>query len=288
LAFTWWGLSPIYFKWLLGIAPLEIIVHRIVWSALTLLLVFVLFRREALQRSWRALREHWGVLLVAAVLLSTNWLVYVYAVVSGQVLEASLGYFINPLVNVALGAMFLGERLSRPRQLAVALALLAVVTEIARFGHWPWLAFSLAGTFGIYGLLRKKAEVGGAEGLLAETMLILPLAAGYAGYLGARGELAFVTADLSTQGLLMLSGVVTTAPLVWFIGAAKRLDYATVGLLQYIGPTLMGLLGFWLWHEPLPAGRGMTFALVWLGLFLVAVEEWRKSRAIRPPASTHA
>lgn len=276
LAFAWWGLSPIYFHALEAVPPLEIIAHRVIWSAISLGLGFLLVKRNELKVVFEAIKSHWPTLLLASVLLTANWLIYVYAVTSAHVLEASLGYFINPLVNVALGYFILKERLSRVKQVAVGLACFAVLLEIVRFGQLPWIALSLAGTFGCYGLIRKRANIGGALGLFIETLFMLPLAMVYLTYLLATGDSAFLSGRASMDILLVLAGLVTTLPLIWFIAAAKRLNYSTVGLLQYIGPTLMGCLGYFVWNESLPPGRGLTFACVWLGLAAIAMVEIKK------------
>jgi len=228
--------------------------------------------REFLIDILNQLKRHGWVLGAGAVLLSANWLTYIYAVVSGRVLEASLGYFINPLVNVGLAAIFLREKLTRIQNIAVALAAIGVGQEIIRFGQFPTLAVIMAGTFGIYGLIRKKANIGGSEGLFIETLLLFPLAGGYLIYLQSQGSLAFGHQGSWISLLLFSAGLITTLPLIWFISAAKKLNYSIIGMMQYIAPTLMGILGYWIYQEGFPPGRVITFSLVWSGLLLVVME----------------
>ena len=278
-AFVFWGLTPVYFKALASVSALETVSHRIVWSALVLALLLLILNRSFFAQVRYQLKTHGWVLGASALLLSVNWLTYIYAVVSGRVLEASLGYFINPLVNVALAAVFLRERLTRVQKMAVFLATAAVTQEIFRFGQFPTLALIMAGTFGVYGLIRKKADIGGSQGLFIETLILLPLAAGYLIYLNQQHRLAFMHQGLLISGLLFCAGLVTTLPLIWFIGATKRLTYSIIGLMQYIAPTLMGILGYWIYGEGFPPGRGVTFSLVWLGLVLVLMESLGRMRS---------
>ncbi len=271
-AFVFWGLTPVYFKAVATVSPLETVAQRIVWSAVMLAFLLLFINKHVFRNIPYQLRRHGWVLGAGAVLLSINWLVYIYAVVSDRVLEASLGYFINPLVNVALAAVFLSERLTRVQKIAVLLAAVGVLQEVIRFGQFPTLALIMAGSFGIYGLLRKKTHIGGSEGLFIETLLMLPLAAAYLFYLEGSGRLAFGNQGLWITGLLFSAGLITILPLIWFIGAAKRLNYSIIGMMQYVAPTIMGLLGYWVYEEGFPPGRLITFSLVWSGLLLVVIE----------------
>jgi chloramphenicol-sensitive protein RarD len=277
-AFVFWGLTPFYFKTLSGVLPMEIVSHRIIWSAVMLGLWLLAVRRGFLAGIFGQVKQHGWVLGIGALLLSVNWLTYIYAVVTGRVLEASLGYFINPLVNVALAAVFLKERLTRIQRVAVILAAIGVTQEVIRFGQFPTLAMIMAGTFGVYGLIRKKAPIGGSEGLFIETLLVLPLATGYLVYLDGKGGLAFGHQGMWISLLLFSAGLVTTLPLIWFISASKKLDYSIVGMMQYIAPTLMGILGYWVYGEAFPRGRLITFGLVWSGLFFVVMESIARMR----------
>jgi chloramphenicol-sensitive protein RarD len=271
-AFVFWGLTPFYFKAISAVSPLEIVSHRIIWSTVILAGLLLIINRKFFRNALFQLRQHGWILALAATLLTVNWLTYIYAVLNHRILEASLGYFINPLVNVALAALFLKEKLSRIQMIAVMLAVIGVSQEIFRYGQVPTLALIMAGTFGIYGLIRKKVNIGGSEGLLIETLLLLPLAAGYLFYLGMDSRMAFLNQGALTFWLLLSAGFVTTLPLIWFIGATKRLNYSIVGMMQYIAPTLIGILGYWFYGEGFPQGRLITFSLVWFGLLLVVME----------------
>jgi len=271
-AFVFWGLTPFYFKAMPGVSPLEVVSHRIVWSTFILAGLLLIINREFFKGAVSHLKKHGWILGLAATLLAVNWLTYIYAVTNGRVLEASLGYFINPLVNVALAAVFLKERLSRIQTIAVILATIGVSQEVFRFGQLPVLAIIMAGTFGIYGLIRKKVAIAGSEGLFIETLLLLPFAGGYLFYLGLENRMAFVYQGSLITCLLLSAGLVTTLPLIWFISATKKLDYSIVGMMQYIAPTLMCVLGYWIYREGFPPGRMITFALVWSGLLMVVGE----------------
>lgn len=271
-AFVFWGLTPLYFKSISSVLPMETVSHRIIWSTLTLALLLLIINRTFFRELLNQIRKHGWVLAASAFLLTINWLTYIYAVVSGRVLEASLGYFINPLVNVALAAVFLSEHLTRIQKIAVFLGAIAVTQEIWRFGEFPTLALVMAGTFGAYGLIRKKANIAGSEGLFIETLILLPFAVGYLFYLDKQDCLAFMHQSDLISLLLFSAGLVTTLPLIWFISASKKLDYSIIGIMQYIAPTLMGILGYCIYGEDLPPGRLITFSLVWLGLLLVLIE----------------
>jgi chloramphenicol-sensitive protein RarD len=278
-AFVFWGLTPFFFKAMSSVSPLEIVAHRIIWSTFILAGLLLVINRKFFKGVVFQLRKHAWTLGIGATLLSVNWLTYIYAVVNDRVLEASLGYFINPLVNVALAAVILKERLSRIQIIAVLLATIGVTQEIFRFGQFPTLAIIMAGTFGIYGLIRKKANIGGSEGLLIETLLLLPFAAGYLFYLSQTERLAFLSQGSLTTCLLLSAGLVTTLPLIWFISATKKLNYSIVGMMQYIAPTMMGILGYWIYKEDFPPGRLITFSLVWFGLLLVVIESVNHMRS---------
>ena len=271
-AFIFWGLTPFYFKAMSAVSPLEIVSHRIIWSTFILAALLLIINRKFFKSAILQLKQHGWTLGLGAILLSINWLTYIYAVVNGKVLEASLGYFINPLVTVALAAVILKEKLTRIQLFAVLLATIGVTQEIFRFGQFPTLAIILAGTFGIYGLIRKKANIGGSEGLLIETLLLLPFAAAYLIYLSRNERLMFLNHGSLTTCLLLSAGLVTTLPLIWFISATKKLNYSIVGMMQYIAPTMMGILGYWIYKEGFPPGRLINFSLVWFGLLLVVIE----------------
>ncbi|HZH04331.1 MAG TPA: EamA family transporter RarD, partial [Myxococcaceae bacterium] len=241
-AYLAWGLSPLYFKSVRTVSPLEIAAHRVVWSVLLLLGVAVLAKRLPPLRQWASSPRRLGVYALTTLLIAGNWLIYIWAVNGGRLLEASLGYFINPLVNVLLAVLFLGESLNRRQVFAVMLAGAGVLVLVAGLGQFPWVSLTLAFSFGFYGLVRKRARVDPVVGLLAETALLLPVAALFLGITAAKGVGAFAQGDGRMRLLLALSGVVTAIPLVWFMEGARRLRLSTLGLLQYLAPTSQFLL----------------------------------------------
>jgi chloramphenicol-sensitive protein RarD len=276
-AYLLWGLFPLYWPLLEPAAALEILGHRIVWSLV--LLVALL----ALGSGFGWLRELGGrrlrLLALAAVLISVNWGTYIYAVNSEQVVETSLGYFINPLVTVLLAVVVLREQLRPAQRAAVGIAALAVVVLAVDYGRPPWIALTLACSFGFYGLIKKRAGVDGTQSLGVETALIALPALAYLVWLGARGEGTFTTEGAGHVALLVGAGVTTAVPLILFGVAAIRIPLATLGLLQYLAPTLHFLIGVGVYGEPMPAGRLAGFALVWLALCVLTADALRTARA---------
>lgn len=272
LAFLCWGLFPIYFHALDEVPPLQILAHRMVWS-LAFLLILLLLRR---QWKWlgqvRQPRVFFSFVL-SALLLSANWLVYIWSVTNHHVIEASLGYFINPLVNIMLGYVILKERLRPSQWAAIAVAALGVGWLTWQAGTVPWIALILAFSFGAYGLLRKTAALGPLEGLSFETMVLFPLAAGYVIWLTVHGQNVFLTTESSTtRWLLVMAGPFTAIPLLLFATGARKIPLSILGLLQYLSPTLQFLLGVWLFKEAFTADRLVGFALIWAALALFAGE----------------
>ena len=272
LAYTAWGLFPVYFKQLVEVNAFEVVMHRMVWSFVLLMVVLMVLKR------WAWLREvtrQPRVLLafgLSALLLSANWSVYVWAVQNAHMLDASLGYFILPLVNVAMGFVFLHER-PRPAQwLAVAVAASGVLWLTVQAGRLPWVALVLAVTFGTYGLLRKVAKLGALEGLTLETLLLLPMAVGLLGWWSWHGQGALVQGNPVTLGWLLLAGPLTAIPLLLFAAGARRIPLATLGLLQYISPSLQMLLGVWLYGEPFEPARAIGFYMIWAALVIYSAE----------------
>ena len=265
-AYTAWGFIPLYFRAVSHVPPVVVLCHRICWSVL--FLVLVISARRQWRCVWPVLRSRRSMLLLAggAGLIAINWLVFIYAVISGQLLQASLGYFVNPLLSIFLGMIFLRERL-RPRQwLAVGIAGVAVLNLALRSAAFPWIALSLAASFGFYGLVRKKVDIDSLHGLLVETALLLP---------AALVVLALPIAQrisAGTLGLLSLSGVFTALPLLFFGVALRRLKLSTMGFLQYAGPTLQFLVAVVLFHEPLSQARLGSFALCWLAIALYVAD----------------
>jgi chloramphenicol-sensitive protein RarD len=272
LAFLAWGLFPLYFHALHEVPPLQILAHRMLWSLLFLVVILALRR----QWGWLSIARQPRVLgsfVASACLLSVNWLIYIWAVNNGHVIEASLGYFINPLVNILFGYLLLHERLRRAQWMAIAVAALGVAWLTWQAGTIPWIALALAATFGGYGLLRKTAALGALEGLSFETMVLFPVAAGYVLWLTVHGQNAFVdTASNSTRWLLVAAGPITAVPLLLFASGARRIPLSVLGLLQYLAPTLQFMLGVWLFHEAFTPDRLVGFALIWTALALFALE----------------
>lgn len=276
-AYLMWGFFPIYFKALAGVAPLEVLSHRIAWSVATLALILTVARRWEGVRTALSRPRTLATLCATTLLIAVNWLVFIYAVGAGKVLQSSLGYFINPLVSALLGVVFLGERLSPKQKASFVLAAAGVLLLTASHGEFPWIALSLAVSFGLYGLLRKKATVDSLAGLTVETLLLFPLALGYLGWLAHGGRSAFVSGPTHLTVLLACAGVITSVPLIWFAAAAKRLRLATVGLMQYVVPTLHFLLAVFAYGEPFTGAHLASFALIWTGLFLYT---WDAARLI--------
>jgi chloramphenicol-sensitive protein RarD len=267
---------PIYIK-TVGAAPvLEVLSHRIVW-ALVLLLALT-WRRGEMTAFRTALRPGRGLLIlcVSTLGIALNWLIYIWAVVHGRLLDASLGYYINPLVNVLLGVVVLGERLERPVKVAVAIASVGVLWLTLRAGHVPWIALALAVSFGSYGLMRKLAPVGAVIGLTVETLLLLPLAGGYLVWAVSSGRAAFLSGHTSLDLLLLLAGPVTAVPLLCFAGAAQRLPLSTLGLLQYLSPTVQFLLAVLVYGEPFDAARAVAFGFIWTALVVFGIYSVRR------------
>jgi len=298
LAFTWWGFFPLYFRLLPGAAPLEVLANRIVWS---LVLVGVLLGWQSRWRwivpALRSRRVLWS-FVASALLLSVNWLTYIWAVTNGHVVDASLGYFVTPLINVGLGYALLGERPRRAQWIALTIAAAGVVWLTASAGRLPWIGLVLAASFGGYGLLRKVASLGALEGLALETLLLAPAAAAAMAWWWGASPTSFPGPDTATNAWLLGLGPATTLPLLLFAFAARKLSLTTLGLLQYTSPTIQFLLGVWLFHEPFSAARLLGFVLIWVALALYTFDGWRRrgvpivvaegwrepASAARPPA----
>lgn len=274
-AYLFWGLAAVYFKAIRHVPPLEILAHRIVWSVLMLVLFITVTSRwlSILQilRDRRAMLHLGG----STLLIATNWFVFIVAVTTDHILDASLGYFINPIFNVFLGFVVLRESLRRWEWVSVALSASAVVLLTFSIGIFPWIAVTLAISFGLYGLLRKLAHAGSIEGLVVETSLLFPLAAGYLMFQASRDALAFRSGSLSTDLLLLAAGPITTLPLVWFTSGVRRLRLATVGLLQYISPSMQFLLAVLVYKEPFGKAKLVAFVLIWTAVALYSFDNYR-------------
>ena len=288
-AYVLWGLFPLYFKALQGLAAPEILAHRMTWSLAVCALLLAVLRRW----QWLAGLLHRPRVLAtfatSAGLVALNWGIYIWAVNADHVIDASLGYFINPLVNVLIGAFILHERLRRPQWTAVTIAAAGVVWLTWEAGHLPWIGLGLAVTWGLYGLLRKTAALGAIEGLALETTLLFPFAFGYLAWLAAHGHNAFLHGSPSVQWLLAIIGPVTAIPLLLFAAAARRIPFAHLGILQYISPTLQLLMGVLLFHEPFAAAKAVGYGLIWIALLLFAIDGlWQLRRRITPGSAAGA
>lgn len=279
LAFTAWGVFPLYFKQLGWVPPGELLIHRILWSLLLLAALLTWRARWAWLGTVLRQPKVLGVFVISSLLLSGNWLTYIWAVNHGHVIDASLGYFINPLVNVLLGCTLLHERLRRTQWMALALAAAGVLWLTVQAGSPPWIALVLASSFGVYGLMRKTAPLGAMEGLTLETMLLAPLALAGLGLLLAQGESHFPSADLATNAWLASAGPFTAIPLLLFAAGARRIPLSTLGLLQYIGPSIQFGLGLWVFGEPFSPSRLVGFVMIWSALAIYSAESlWRHRR----------
>lgn len=267
-AFLFWGVAPIYFKWVAAVPALEVLAHRIVWSVL--LLVGIVAAQRHWRELWQAIRTPATVrmLLLSASFITVNWGLFIYAIQQNQILQTSLGYYINPLISVLLGMAVLGERLRRLQWLAVLLA--ATGTAIMTIGadKFPWIALVLAVCFAFYGLVRKKVEVAAFTGLLIETALLLPVAVGYLLWLNADGQGTFVHRGMGISWLLVAAGAVTTIPLLWFTNAARRLPLSLIGFFQYIAPSVSFLLAVFVYDEPFTLMHGIMFGCIWTAIAL--------------------
>ena len=282
-AYGLWGVIPVYFKLVDFAAPLEIIAHRICWAVVVLCIMVFARRQLHVLRHMDWSRVGW--LAVSGLLLSINWSVFVWALLNDRMIETSLGYYMNPLVNILLGGLFLGEVLRRGQRLAVLLAAAGVVNELVAVGVFPWVGLSLALSFGFYGLVRKKIAVDSVVGLGVETVLLLPLALGYLLLITVRGEGSvaglLVSGDPTEVALLALGGLVTVVPLVAFAAAALRLPLTVLGFFQYLAPSLTLLLAVFVYGEPFQISQIVTFGCIWLALIIFSTEALYHQRRMR-------
>jgi chloramphenicol-sensitive protein RarD len=279
LSYGLWGLVPLYFKLVADVWPLEVVAQRVIWAWALLAIVVTLVGRW--RDVWPALvsRPIMLALGTSTLLLAFNWFVYIYAVTTNQIVDASLGYFLNPLVNVLLGVVILGERLRRWQSAGIALAGVGVAIMGA-----PWIAVSLAVSFAFYGLLRKQVAVDGLLALFVETLLLAPVALAFVGYLQATGASVFVASDPGMCFTLMASGVVTCGPLLLFGAAARRLRFATLGILQYLAPSIQFLLAVFLFGEPLSTTRLVALCFIWAAVAIYAIDSLRMIKSERDAA----
>ncbi|TOG18205.1 EamA family transporter RarD [Vibrio parahaemolyticus] len=280
-AYTMWGIAPMYFKSIAQVSPLEILSHRVIWS------FFLLAALLHFGRHWRSVyhiatdKKKIAYLLSSSVLIGGNWLIFIWAVNSNRMLDASLGYYINPLINVLLGMVFLGERLRKLQWFAVVLAGCGVLVQLIVFGSVPIVAMALAMSFGFYGLLRKKVAVDAQTGLFVETLILLPAAAVYLLFIASSPTANMIENPWQLNTLLIAAGVVTTLPLLCFTGAATRLKLSTLGFFQYIGPSLMFLLAVLIYDETFTMDKAITFAFIWGALVVFSFDGLRNNRRSR-------
>jgi len=278
LAFLIWGLSPIYWKALHEVGAFEIILHRILWSFAFLMPLVLVGQRWTEFKKTITSPKMLSILLITSILVGANWLIYIWAVNNGRVLQASLGYYINPLVNIVLGMVFLRERLRRAQAVAVVLATLGVFNLTFRYGVFPWVSLALAFSFGIYGLIRKVAAVGALVGLTVETLLLTVPAGIWVFHLHRIQSGVFLHAGTKTDLLLLGTGILTATPLLLFNLGARRITLATLGFIQYTAPTGMLLLGITMFGEPFTEIQAVTFGLIWTAL---AIYSWDTVRVHR-------
>jgi chloramphenicol-sensitive protein RarD len=282
MALSSWGLLPIYWKQLSAVPSLEVIGHRAVWSLLFLALFCSL--RGAIGELLSIARspKKLSLLALTGALIATNWLVYVWGVTNGHLVEASLGYFLSPLVTIALGAVVLHEPLSLRKKLAVGLAALGVLVKTVSAGTVPWLGLSLAISMSLYGFLRKRCQVSALAGLTVETAILAPFALAYLVYLSSKGDSHFLSAGLSTTVLLTLTGVATSLPLIWFVRASQLLPLSTLGILQYLSPTLQFLLAVVVYGEAMSLTTYGSFCCIWIAIALYLAGDLMKRRVKSP------
>jgi len=282
-AYLFWGFVPIFWKWLEGNPALQLVSHRIIWSSVVLMIPIIVsggwpsFRRAVQSR--RALLIY----SAAAVTVAINWFVYVWAVNAGFIVQTALGYFINPLVSVLLGVIVFRERLRRGQWMAITLAASGVLYLTAYFGTLPWIALALAASFGTYGMMKKMAPLGPAQGLALETAILFVPALVFLLYEDRVGKGTFGHAGALQTLLMVAAGPVTTLPLLLFAAAARRIPLSLMGMLQFINPTLQFLLGVFVYKEPFSRGQFLGFCLVWAALVVFVVESWTTNRRPVPP-----
>ena len=280
-AYGLWGLFPLYWPLLEPAGALEILAHRVAWSAVVMAVLVLVVRRTAeLRRAITSLRTV-ALMAAASAVIGANWGLFIWGVNNDHVIETSLGYFINPLVTVLLGVFVLGERMRVAQWAALGLAAVAVAALTVDYGRPPWLALALASSFGVYGLIKKTAGVGAVAGLTVETFLLMPVAVVFLVVLGTQGDQHFTGHGVGHAVLLTTTGLVTAVPLLLFGGAASRIPLSTLGLLQYLTPTLQFLLGLFVFGEPMPATRWIGFVLIWTALALYTLESLRQHRLTR-------
>ena len=278
LAYGIWGFFPLYFRQLSHISPMDVLSNRAVWACIFVGILLTLRQGWGKVLAVFKTPAQFAMLALAALLVGSNWLMFLWAVSHQQVVASSLGYFLTPLVNVLLGLLVLKERLNRLEWISVSLAIAAIINEVITLGSLPWVSLFLAATFGTYGLVRKKVPVDALSGLWLETLAMLPICGLYALGQAQSGHLVFAAQETSTAALLVGAGILTAVPLMAFAAATQRLDLATVGMLMYINPTMQFITAIWVFNEPLKTEQLFSFGLIWIGLFFFSWSIWKKLR----------
>jgi len=272
LAFTFWGLVPIYFKLVNSVSPLEVLTHRIIWSLFFLYILIISTRQmDSVKKIFKD-KKKFKILFLTALLVSTNWLIFIWAVSNNKITEASLGYYINPIINIILGIIFFSEKPTKFQKIAILFAIFAILNELISFGSIPLLSLSLAFSFGFYGMLRKKISLPSVAGLFIETLILAPFALLYFIYLFFTSQNSFNFSFDSISLLLISAGFITVLPLLWFNAAATRISLVKLGFLQYIGPSISFILGIFIYHEPFDHKKLITFAFIWFALVIFSLD----------------
>lgn len=278
MAFSFWGLVPIYFKQVSHVDPFEVLSHRIIWSVFVLLLLLYFSKQfHCLKPIFKDLKQL-KYLLLSSFFVSLNWLIFIYAISIEKILETSLGYFINPLISVFIGFLFFEEKINLVQKIAIAIVFLAVLVQLVAFGSLPIISLGLAFSFALYGMIRKKVNISSIPGLFIETLLLFPFALGFLVYLFTIQENSFLHNDTYTSVMLLLAGIITVLPLLWFNSGVTRISLTTVGMLQYIGPSISFVIAILIYNEPLTASKIVTFTLIWFALGLFSWDALRRKR----------
>ena len=277
-AFFVWGIIPIFWKQMAYIPAIEILMHRIVWSLLFAVVLIVALKKWPLLREALTTRKTVQMLAISATLIGVNWGIFIWAVNVGRIEETSLGYYINPLVNISLGVMLLGERLTRIQMVAVAIACAGVLNQAIAVGVLPWISLTLAVSFGVYGLIRKQVAVESLVGLAVEATILTPVAIGYLLYIETQGSGLFLQQDRLTDVMMILAGPLTAIPLLLFAAGVRRIKLSTIGFLQYLAPSISLVLAVVMYNEPFTAAHAVTFGLIWLALALISWEALTRER----------
>ncbi|WP_044437401.1 EamA family transporter RarD [Skermanella aerolata] len=280
-AFLMWGVLPLLFRALQPATPPEILSHRVVWSLLMMIAIVLVMRSPRAVTRALSSRRQLGIYIVTTALITTNWLIFIWAVNSGHIVQTSLGYYINPVVNVILGVVFLRERLNRNQWISISLAILGVTSLVVNLGTLPWVSLTLAVTFGFYALIRKKEGIDPLIGLLIETALLTPFALSYLLWIGVAGTGLFTLAAPGMAALLLVAGVVTAIPLIFFNFAAQRLKLSTIGLMQYLSPTMQLGIGVLVFEEAFTGVHALAFGLIWTALAIYSADAYLVHRTAR-------